>query len=641
MECQFKALESCPESDDLLSRLLDSLPRSLDATYERMLLNIPPASAEYAQRMLTFLCCAKRPLKAPELIDGIAVELGDAPKLNPRRRLKSIDAIKQVCPGLIEVDEQADGKPAIIRIAHFSVQEYLESDRIRQHEAASFGVTGPKAHASVAAMCLTYLMEPALLNPEQEVHYPLAPYAASFWHKHFHDGDQDIPHHYALRLFQSTGGGFENWIRINSSISKTSSRMTLQPIFYASLLGLDSVLAELLRQKPTQKLVNERTETYGNALLAASICGHEAVVKRLFDWGADVNVQGGPHGNALQAALVNGHIAVVRQLLNKGADVDEQGGHYENALQAASSRGYTAIVKQLLDKGANVNVRGGLYGNALQAASANGHTAVIKQLLDKGANIDVQGGLGGNALHAALIRGHTAVVRQLLDKGADVNVQGGHYGNALQAASVNGHIAVVRQLLDRGANVNAQSGHYGCALQAASANGHVTVVGQLLDSGANVNAQSGYYGCALQAASAKGHVAVVRQLLDRGANVNAHSRRHGSALQAASASGHGAVVGQLLDGGANVNAPGLSGSALETACWKGHGAIVEQLLDAGADVNMSNGEYRPSPLDIALRYSHKAIVEQLLQKGAKAGRQGERGSHRSMLGNYKGADHVQ
>ncbi|KAJ0343153.1 hypothetical protein COL922a_000481 [Colletotrichum nupharicola] len=41
VECQFKALGSCPVSPHNLSKLLESLPKTLDETYERMLLDIP------------------------------------------------------------------------------------------------------------------------------------------------------------------------------------------------------------------------------------------------------------------------------------------------------------------------------------------------------------------------------------------------------------------------------------------------------------------------------------------------------------------------------------------------------------------------------------------------------------------------
>jgi ankyrin repeat protein len=47
-----------------------------------------------------------------------------------------------------------------------------------------------------------------------------------------------------------------------------------------------------------------REDNYGNALQAASLQGHEAIVKLLLEKGADVNAQGGHYGNALQAASI-------------------------------------------------------------------------------------------------------------------------------------------------------------------------------------------------------------------------------------------------------------------------------------------------------------------------------------------------
>ncbi|KAI1667999.1 Ankyrin repeat domain protein [Pyrenophora tritici-repentis] len=154
--------------------------------------------------------------------------------------------------------------------------------------------------------------------------------------------------------------------------------------------------------------VNAQGGYYGNALQAASDGGHKQIVKTLLDAGADVNAQGGPYGNALQvvkalfdagvnaqggeygnalqAASVGGHEQIVKTLLDKGADVNAQGGRYGNALQAASAEGHEQVVKMLLDAGADVNAQGGHYGNALQAASFGGHEQVVKMLLDADAH---------------------------------------------------------------------------------------------------------------------------------------------------------------------------------------------------------------------------------------------------------------
>ncbi|KFZ15421.1 hypothetical protein V502_05625 [Pseudogymnoascus sp. VKM F-4520 (FW-2644)] len=411
---------------------------------------------------------ARRPLTVSELIDANAVELGDNPRLNPDGRLPSEDEIRAVCPGLVEVDVRPDYKTTV-RIAHFSVQEYLESERIlQQQNAAIFSVRGPEAHAEIASICVTYLLEPAL-SRESIAEYPLALYAAKTWYKHFRDGDKGKHNagHQALQLFRNSRGELENWVTIwnvDSYDGRKPDGTVPSSVYYASLLGLSWVLSQLLCENPSESsfsalsiqeisdLVNALGGFYGNALQAASAGGHEQVVKLLLDKSADVNAQGGFYGNALQAASDEGHKQVVKLLLDKSADVNAQGRFYSNALQAASAEGHEQVVKLLLDKGADVNAQGRYFSTAIYIASYRGHEQIMKLLLNRGADVNVQGGYCGNALQAASVAGHKQAVKLLLDKGADVNAQGGHYSNALEAALAEGHKQIVELLLNKGAH---------------------------------------------------------------------------------------------------------------------------------------------------------------------------------------------
>jgi phosphoribosylformylglycinamidine (FGAM) synthase PurS component len=203
----------------------------LDDTYERIFLNIDEESAADAKRILTLLCTARRPLSVAELIDGIAVELGEDPQFNKDSRLMSADDIRHICPGLVEIglgtyitppsinidiydevheakevdedynpvtvrivhdldddddddddeiheedetDEEnevgQDYNTATVRIAHYPVQEYLESDRIRLSRAENFSIEHAEANIDVACICLVYLMNPVLWS---FVHSPL------------------------------------------------------------------------------------------------------------------------------------------------------------------------------------------------------------------------------------------------------------------------------------------------------------------------------------------------------------------------------------------------------------------------------------------------------------------------------------
>ncbi|KAM7211404.1 hypothetical protein V8F06_013204 [Rhypophila decipiens] len=447
VECQLLSLESCPGSKRHLDSLLASLPRSLDKTYERMLESIAEESIEEGRRILTLLCCAKRPLTIPELIDCVAVELGESPRFNPDGRLLDENEIRRICPGLIEVDEHSADGPPTVRIAHYSIQEYLESCRIcEQQRVARFSVKRPDANALAASICLTYLLEPAVVamsKPEgQEAmnrEYPLASYAAQSWYAHYRDGDSGRHgvQQQILRLFHNDNGAFDNWV-LTWNIDKYDGRKpegrTQSPVYYAALLGLDFVIVSLFDDGQARttsatpgattratESINTEGGTCGSALQAASCAGHEDVVRILLFHGADVNTESGYFGSPLQAAAAAGHKGVVELLLASGSNVNQLGGWHGGVLQAASARGHDAIVELLLANGADVNAQFGWYGNALQAASARGHERVVRRLLDAGANTDAAGGTYGSALKAASRGGFEEVVRILVENGAKTN----------------------------------------------------------------------------------------------------------------------------------------------------------------------------------------------------------------------------
>jgi ankyrin repeat protein len=573
-----------------------------------MLSKIDVASIEYARLILMWLCFAKRPLTAQEVIDGVVVELGDNARVNLKRRLQDEDDILQICPGFIDIEAFPNDIPneyghdrmaRTLRIAHYSVQEYLQSDRIRQQGAAIFSMQSATSNLEATQICLVYLLgtvfPDAELSAATLARYPFAEYAATYWYEHYKSSDERVfpVDPIVMRFFKGESSAFQNWIRMHdpdrpyeSPNFERDADDIASPVYYASLLGLRFVLHELLdlekeegarasklqelSSSSVSSLVNVQGGDFSNALQAACWRGNEKIVQLLLDKGAAVNAQGGYYGNTLQAASKEGHEKIVQLLLDKGAEVNAQGGYYGNALQAASSRGHEKIVQLLLDKGAEANAQGGEYGNALQAACWRGHEKIVQLLLDKGAAVNAQGGYYGNTLQAACWRGHEKIVQLLLDIGAEVSTQGGKYGNALQAASAEGHEKIVQILLDKGAEANAQGGYYGNTLQAACWGGHEKIIKLLLENGVEVNAQGGLFGNALQAACSRGHEKTVQLLLDKGAEVHAEGGFYGDALQAASCRNHEHIVQLLLDKGAEFSAQGRDfGNALQEASSRG------------------------------------------------------------------------
>jgi ankyrin repeat domain-containing protein 50 len=413
-ECQLIALKRCKRSERCLEECLQSLPRGLDETYERMLCNIDKDSAEDARRMLMLLCFSARPLTVDELIDGMAVNLTEPACLNYRDRVEDAESLLEICPGLIQVDVdvQADVDVAVedcdreqvistVRIAHFSVQEYLESTRIPNHNAAPYALSSGLAHEEIANICCVYLSEPNLSNGELSWkrlrEFPLARFAAEYWYHHYRNstGNKIQTQELVLRIFEQEKCYFHTWVRIYDIDKPWKSRdftypsnAIPSPVYYASMLGLELVLDKLTGKEDfnlAKRLVNAQGGQYGTALQAASSQGHESIVQKLLDNGAEVNAQGGDYGTALQAASYKGHESIVQKLLDNGAEVNAQGGHYGTALQAALYEGHESIVQKLFDNGADINTQGGFYGTALQAALEGGHDSIISKLRDRGA----------------------------------------------------------------------------------------------------------------------------------------------------------------------------------------------------------------------------------------------------------------
>lgn len=515
--CQLDTLAGCVTRGKV-RRALQDLPKTLDETYARIVYSIDRGEhADEALKILTWLAYAERPLTASEVLQVTGIMTGEEPHFDEDEVLEDQSDILRLCSSLVSVATDTEGSAGVygnrmtgdgslpsglhartvvtyVRLAHFSVKEYLISGRPC---LARYRLQEHEPHDILAKSCLIYLLrfcKDDWRSPDCESVFPLARYAARYWTQHARASkvaskqQQDL----SMALLTRNTEAFSAWIRF-FDISRPWDR--------------DPAICRQIDKLP-------------NPLYIASHEGLVHAVKLILDGGADVNARGRHHGLALEAASLQGHEEVVQILLDAGANVNAQGLPNETGLLAASLKGHDKVVQILVDTGAEVNAQGGRKGNVLQVASSEGHEKVVQILLDAGADVNAQGKPNDTALQAASIQGHEKVVQILVDAGADVNAQGRYYDNALQAASIQGRDKVVQILVDAGVDVNAQVLPRGNALQAASAEGHEKVVQILLKAGADFNAQKGRhlgYDTALQAASHRKHENVVRLLLDAGA----------------------------------------------------------------------------------------------------------------------------
>lgn len=600
-----------------LRTALKSLPKSLDETYDRILCSIDEEYSADAFKILQWLAHSTRPLDLAEVAEVVSVEFDNDPRFDPENRLREPRDILTICSSLVTTvtlpPSDEDGHiyhKGAVRLAHFSVKEYLISDRIQKGGASQFAIDKDD-EGHVAQTCLAYLLhfsEPAMLTPSHVNDFPLLEYAANYWFIHTKRANRNTEciNDLGLKLFQSSGAYF-NWIRlrdldllglgaddlVNRDVDRRLNfKLVAHPLYYASLAGLADLARLLLKDGAN---VNAKGGKYNNALQAASAEGYHMVVELLLESGAEINAKGGRDTTALLAACSEGHEDVVRVLLEGGADPDIQadgsfnyvtkGATAVTALQVACYRGNKSIVKLLLENGADINGQADAFNTPLRIASRQGNETVMELLLKNGADINA-GGRYNTTLQEAFEQNGDAVIRRLVEMEAKVNKS----TDWLQSASFYGRYADVQWLLENGANANAQGGDLDTALQAASLQGHVAVVKLLLENGANVDAQGGAYESALQAASFKGHEEIVRLLLENGADVNAQGGECNSALQSACLEGHESIVKLLLEKGADVNIfGGLYQSALYAACFGAADVVVGLLLASGIDVRYYSG----------------------------------------------------
>ncbi|KAJ7041372.1 ankyrin repeat domain-containing protein [Mycena alexandri] len=593
---------------------LKELPKDLHDSYDVAIQRIDAQhkdNRKTARSTLTWVANAKRPLTVEELRVALAVEPGTH-QLD-KENLMSIQRIVSVCAGLVIVDERL----SVVRLVHYSVQEYLDSIQAQQF---------PDAQVEITSTLLTFLTFDGYPSSSWELRNlpPLLEYS-QYCLVHA-AGQPEVQLREVIVKFLGQAFQWMNIMTHNAigppmwdSMPWDYSHHPSQPsaLWFAASANLVETTKFLLEGASLDSLPQHSMSLEGDPeIIVASYYGHKEIVCVLLEKGADVDVAGSGCGSSLQAAATRGHTEIVCILLDKGATVNAMGGGYGSSLQAAAGGGHTGTVSCLLEKGADVNAAGGYYGSSLQAAAAGGHTGTASHLLEEGADVNAVGGYYGTSLQAAAAGGHTGTASRLLEKGADVNAVGGYYGTSLQAAAAGGHTGTASCLLEKGADVNAIGGYYGSSLQAAAAGGHTGTASRLLEEGADVNAVGGYYGTSLQAAAAGGHTGTASRLLEEGADVNAVGGYYRTSLQAAAAGGHTGTASCLLREGADVNAVGgYYGTSLQAAAAGGHTGTASCLLEKGADVNAIGGYYGSS-LQAAAAGGHTGTASRLLEERA-------------------------
>jgi ankyrin repeat protein len=395
--------------------LLEELPECLDTAYDRVLEGKTKKNQRIAHRLMQCLVVAIRPLRIEELADVFAVDFDveGTPMLNPDWRwVDQEEAVMSACPGLVAIIN--DGDSRIVQFSHFTVKEYLMSDRLVEpsREVSCYHIQLESAHTILAQACLGTLLR---FNADRDSieSFPLARYAAQYWVEHAQFGNVASRIEDGMDcLFDADKPHFSTWLGIydedahSSTPRRRSSQPKHVPLYYSGLFGFRDLAKRLLEKHPE-----------------------------------DIYARGGYHGTPLHAAASAGHVDVSSLLIDQlpVEDIDIRGIRNQTSLHRAARQGHSEIGQRLINRGADVDARDKSDWTPLHSAAMYGHVEFARMLLDHKATVTAADECGRCPLHLASIRGQVEVVQLLLKHGANPHARDSSGSTPGEIASSSGH----------------------------------------------------------------------------------------------------------------------------------------------------------------------------------------------------------
>ncbi|KAK8005007.1 hypothetical protein PG990_011044 [Apiospora arundinis] len=395
---------------------------------------------------------------------------------------------------------------------------------------------------------------------------------------------------------------------------------------------------------------DHRLDRMAQAMAAAARKGHVDVVKRLLDWGANIDFQIKLKITPIEAAAQSGQLEVVDAMLSHQVNKLSW-----NSLAEAAGGGHASVVSRLITVGANVHGRNVNTDSPLTRAIMGAHHEVVGILMAAGAhvNIDVSRDRN-NPLLIAILEDNLEILGTLLAAGVDdvefkvpaffqVSRRAARK-EAFRTMLLNHevklsmmavrprtmlHVAVseklegVVTLLEAGVNGNAVDKTGSTALHIATRKGDLVCIESLLKAGVMTDTVDGTGSSALHIATQNWSLSIVETLLKAGSDANVVDKSGSTALHIVARDQRGteelSILEALIKAGVRADVVNRDGStALHIAIRYNKWEVVKRLLEIGADTNVPD-EIGSTVLHIAVKYTvEEKNIESLLKAGVKA-----------------------
>ncbi|KAH7303175.1 hypothetical protein B0I35DRAFT_455335 [Stachybotrys elegans] len=452
----FQLRDICSQhSDEDIRYVLDHLPKDLEEIFERALRRIEQRhNAIAAQKIFPWVAVAKRPLQLDELREAIHIEIGQE-CTQPERLYNDMGRIGLWCEDLVEVCEETGS----VQFTHSTIRRFLVEGG-NKPGLGSFRIDTNEADHAIGEICVTYLnfndfkttiavrQKPVSISLSK-IHHTIATPGSTTAALLSRLNPERKTKLFDLRtvaenhpfLRYASEGKSKTWLLWRSLATETH-HVAKAPWWTWAIKNCHPAMIRFLRRTSNHtRLVDVFLDDPSmpligpDALLAASIHGHVAVVKMLLTAGVDVNVPGstkydifpGSVGfmdmTALEGAAANGCLNIIKILLAANANVD-----------GVTPPGHTPLIRVALDG----------HGEAFELRRAAKEDITAARMQQSGHT---------PLVHAALC-GHLEAVELLLAAKADVNATSLMRAGLtpLQAATESSSMDIIRVLLAAGAN---------------------------------------------------------------------------------------------------------------------------------------------------------------------------------------------
>ncbi|MDD5456106.1 MAG: ankyrin repeat domain-containing protein [Candidatus Margulisbacteria bacterium] len=208
------------------------------------------------------------------------------------------------------------------------------------------------------------------------------------------------------------------------------------PLMWAAFRGYTEIVDLLLEKNADVKA----RSIWGTTALMQVANGNNDLnlLKKLIDFGAEVNMQNNKGETALFCAVKCAKREMIAELARCGAKVNAKTKSGFSPMLRASLAGMPAVVRLLIRLKANLNDRDVNLFTPLMFAAREGYTEIAIDLLEAGADVNLVNKEGDTALILAVRKGLKSTVKELLARKAQVDVVNTLGKSPLQIAEANG-----------------------------------------------------------------------------------------------------------------------------------------------------------------------------------------------------------